>query len=85
VIGELALGGLAAEPRELLGSLPLAVRAQDDEVLRLIDDRCLAGRGVGWVDAQLLAAALLSRARVWSLDHCLAAAARDLGLDGGAP
>ncbi|NHZ73828.1 MAG: PIN domain-containing protein [Nitrospirae bacterium] len=82
VIGELALGQLAqrVEILELLGNLPTAKLATHDEVLSMIDKRDLASSGIGWVDAHLLASALLSDAPLWSLDRRLAAAATRLEL-----
>jgi hypothetical protein len=41
-------------------------------------DRRLIRRGIGWIDAHLLASALVSSARLWSADRHLAAAAADL-------
>ncbi len=82
VIGELALGqlGQRVEILELLGNLPTAKHATHDEVLSMIDERDLAGSGIGWVDAHLLASALLSDAPLWTLDRRLAAAATRLEL-----
>jgi predicted nucleic acid-binding protein len=54
--------------------------ADHREVLRLIEDRKLYGRGIGWVDAHLLASALLSRCRLWTLDRRLALAAASLDI-----
>jgi predicted nucleic acid-binding protein len=51
-----------------------------DEVLALIVRRRLSGRGIGWIDAHLLASAIVERAPLWTLDRRLAAVARDLGL-----
>ncbi len=84
VIGELACGGLRRrdETLALLKALPVAATADDRETLALIDRRDLHGRGLGWIDAQLLAAALLTGCRLWTRDHALARAAADLGLDG---
>jgi hypothetical protein len=82
VIGEIALG-LASQRHdtlEWLGHLPSAEVATHDEVLSMIDSRRLAGAGIGWVDAHLLASALLTDAPLWSLDRKLAAAARLLDL-----
>jgi predicted nucleic acid-binding protein len=58
----------------------VAASATDVEVLRLIEDRRLWGRGLGWIDAHLLAAALVSHCRLWTLDKRLASAASELGL-----
>jgi len=80
VIGEIALGQLKQREHilELLGNLPSGAVATHDEVLSMIDGRDLPGSGIGWVDAHLLASALLSDAALWSLDHRLTAAAKRL-------
>jgi predicted nucleic acid-binding protein len=73
VIGELACGNLKQRKHILknLQALPLAVSATDEEVLRLIEDSRLWGRGIGWVDGHLLASALLSNCPLWTLDRRL--------------
>lgn len=82
VAGELACGNLKNRAALLsdLAALPAAARATDAEVMRLVDDRRLWGRGLGWTDMHLLAAALISRCRLWTLDKRLASAASELGL-----
>jgi len=64
----------------LLQALPKAVKASDGEVLALIERRRLMGRGNGWVDAHLVASALLSGAQFWTRDRRLQAVANDLAL-----
>lgn len=81
VLGELVLGGLAAEPRALLQSLPRVQQASNDEVFALVGAHRLAGRGIGWVDAHLLASARLSEVALWTRDTRLASVAADLGLE----
>jgi hypothetical protein len=51
-----------------------------DEVLGFVRRRRLARRGIGWVDAHLLASALASGGALWSVDGDLSAAAADLGV-----
>jgi predicted nucleic acid-binding protein len=82
VIGEIALGHLKRrrEILALLQDLPQATVADHEEVLRLIERRNLAGRGLGWVDAHLLAAAALDGLGLWTLDRWLAATAAGLAL-----
>ncbi|MGH7520301.1 MAG: hypothetical protein ACREMI_03385 [Gemmatimonadales bacterium] len=46
----------------------------------LIDRAPLWERGIGWVDAHLLASARLDRLRLWTLDRRLARVAQDLGI-----
>ncbi len=57
IIGELALGHLPDRVAflGLLQSLPMVMRASDAEVLRLIERQSLAGAGIGYVEAHLLA------------------------------
>lgn len=83
VIGELACGNLAnrAEVLRLLAALPQAPRAADAEVLAFVEGRRLEGRGLGYIDVHLLAAALLAGSvPLWTLDRRLASAARELGV-----
>lgn len=80
--GELACGNLKDRPAVLfsLAALPQATLARHEEVLHLIEDRRLFGRGLGWIDAHLVASALISNCGFWTLDVRLAKAAKDLGL-----
>ena len=81
VIGELACGELRnrGEVLDLLAALPLAAVATDDEALRLIDDRRLMGKGLGYIDVHLLAAAMLTEAtQLWTTDKRLQAIAAQL-------
>ena len=82
VTGELACGNLKNRAAVLsdVHALPTAKFASNFEVLQLIDGRRLWGRGLGWIDAHLLASALLSRCRLWTLDKKLGRAATELGL-----
>ncbi len=82
VIGELACGRLSDRATILghLRALPSTPVADVDEALTLIERRSLMGRGIGWVDVQLLASALLAGVRVWTLDRRLAVVAAELGV-----
>ena len=82
VVGELACGNLAkrVEVLRLLRELPAVVSATDDEVLVFVERHRLMGAGIGWIDAHLLAAAALTRTKLWSLDAKLTRAARRLDL-----
>lgn len=83
VTGELALGQLSrrSEILGLLRNLPQAKAATDAEVLTLIDNDQLFGLGIGYVDAHLLAATILTTgARLWTRDRRLAAVAAQQGL-----
>lgn len=74
IAGELACGNLRkrSEILRLLALLPQARVAEHAEVLRLLDGRRLHGRGIGWLDAHLLASAILSGTPLWTLDRRLA-------------
>jgi len=82
VIGELALGSLAQRERflHLMDDLPKTRPATDDEVRTFIEARALAGLGIGYVDAHLLAAAKLNGVPLWTRDKRLDAVAGKLGL-----
>jgi len=73
VIGELACGNLRSRKAFLggLAELEEAVPATHEETLLLIESRKLWGRGIGWLDAHLLASSLLSRCFFWTLDERL--------------
>ena len=82
VIGELACGNLRnrVEVLDLLGALPSAPTATHNEVLFMIGDRVLSGRGLGWIDVHLLAAALLANCHLWTHDRSLEVAATEMHL-----
>ena len=82
VLGELACGSLAKRQTilGLLRALPAAVSADHEEVLDLLENERLHGRGIGWIDAHLVASARLSNAGIWTLDRPLARIALELGL-----
>ncbi len=82
VVGELSLGCLAQrhEVIGLLGGLPQATVATDEEVMTLINRHQLYGLGIGYVDVQLLAATQLTPdAALWTADRRLVAAASRVG------
>jgi predicted nucleic acid-binding protein len=82
VEGELACGSLRnrREILRLLERLPLASVAQHGEVLTLIERVKLYALGIGWIDAHLLASAMLSRGLLWSHDRRLEAVASRLNV-----
>lgn len=83
VIGELALGSLRQREiiLETLSELPGAAVATDLEVLGFISHHALFGRGIGYVDAHLLAATRLTGgARLWTRDARLHRVAEAMGM-----
>jgi predicted nucleic acid-binding protein len=82
ISGELACGNLGNRAAILadMGRLPAAALASNSEVLKLIEDRRLWGRGLGWVDVHLLASSLLCGCALWTLDKRLAVTASQLGV-----
>jgi predicted nucleic acid-binding protein len=81
IIGELVLGGLSAREEALIGRLPQAEMVPHADVLGLVRGRRLTRRGIGWVDAHLLASTLTSSAVLWSVDADLKAAAAGMKVD----
>ena len=81
VIGELACGNLRnrAEVLGLLQSLPRLAAATEEEVLFFIEKQRLTGRGIGYIDAHLLASTAMNGARIWTKDKRLKAIAEEKG------
>lgn len=83
VVGELACGNLKNRKAilSLLQDLPAAPVATDEEVLFFIERRGLMGKGIGYVDAHLLAAiSMTGTGRLWTRDKRLAGVAGAIGL-----
>ncbi len=79
VIGELVLGGISQAKLAMFGQLHRCRSASHDEVMHLIVERRLAGRGLGYVDSHLLAAAIINHLQLWTLDKALQQAAHECG------
>lgn len=86
VVGELACGNLAnrANMLYLLRSQPQIPVASDDEVLFFIEKHGIAGKGIGYIDMHLLAAAALVDVKIWTHDRRLREVAALLGLSAAA-
>ncbi len=82
IFGELACGRLKnrKEIISLLQALPDATMAEIDEILEFIEHQKLIGVGIGLVDVQLLASALLTKVLLWTADRNLRAAAARLNI-----
>jgi hypothetical protein len=80
VYGELLIGDRGGR-RELLSDYALmhqAPIASHREIVQFVRERRLHGRGIGWVDAHLLASALIGNLALWTTDPRLAALASEL-------
>jgi predicted nucleic acid-binding protein len=82
VYGELLIGDRGGR-KELLANyqrIDQAPTVPHAEVFAFVRDRNLNGRGIGWIDAHLLASALVGRLRLWTADLPLVAVATELGI-----
>jgi predicted nucleic acid-binding protein len=83
IVGELAVGDLRPRDAVLDGlqKLRRVVVADDDEILRLVEQERLFGLGLGYIDVHLLASALLTpETFLWTRDKGLSAVAERLSL-----
>ena len=81
VVGELACGRIARrhEVLDLVSALPASVVATDEETLHFIERHRLMGKGIGYIDAHLLASVMMTEAaRLWTRDKRLGAIAAKL-------
>lgn len=87
VYGELLIGDRGGRTR-LLASYERIWQAAvvpHQEVAAFVRHRRLSGRGIGWIDAHLLASALVSRLQLWTADSPLRALAKQFGVAYDAP
>lgn len=85
VIGEIGMGSIARRTEILaaLARLRPATTAGLGEVMELVERHRLFGTGLGFIDAHLLAAALLTpETKLWTRDRRLRAAAERLEVAG---
>jgi predicted nucleic acid-binding protein len=83
VVGELALGPLPDRRKVLayLDHLPQLWPAQQSEVRQMVEARSLHNRGIGLIDAHLIAATLIETGtRLWTRDESLRRVAHRLGI-----
>ncbi|WP_349270984.1 ribonuclease VapC [Mycolicibacterium parafortuitum] len=83
VVEELALGSIARRNvvLDLLANLWQFPTARHDEILYLVEQRQLWGRGLSAVDAHLMAAvSMVEGARLWTRDKRLKAASTEVGV-----
>jgi len=80
VYGELLIGDKGGRMRlltdyEQMHQAPVVLHGDGVAFVR---DRRLHGRGIGWIDAHLLASALVGRLKLWTIDPALATVAKEL-------
>jgi len=82
IIGELACGGIKnrKEFLSLLSDLPTSPVVTQEEYLHFVESNELMGKGIGFVDAHLLASTRLYRTTLWTADKHLQKVARNLKL-----
>ena len=83
IIGELVCGNLNNR-KEILGllqALPMAFEIDFEEYLYFVEEHNLFGKGIGYIDIQLLASAKLSQTSLWTLDKRLKAIAVEFGIN----
>ena len=86
VLGELAMGSIRQRQAVIsaLKGLPQVNCASDGEVMALVERAALYGKGLGWVDAHLLAAIMLTPGtRLWTHDRRLKDAVNGLKPEAG--
>lgn len=73
IIGELACGNIInrTEILTLLRALPCLDTVLESEVLTLLEGHQLYGRGLGYIDVHLIAAALINNVKIWTRDKSL--------------
>jgi len=82
VYGELLIGDRRSRSHLLanLEIIPSAPTVPHPEVVSFVRARRLQGRGIGWVDAHLLASTLVAGALLWTADTRLAEIAAETGV-----
>jgi len=82
IYGELLIGDVGGRTRlladyEQMHQAPLVPHG---DVVAFVRDRRLHGRGIGWIDAHLLASSLVGRLKLWTTDPRLMTLASELGV-----
>jgi predicted nucleic acid-binding protein len=82
VYGELLIGDRGARSK-LLADYKLmnqATLVANLEVVEFVRHHKINGLGIGWIDAHLLASAIVAGSRLWTADRPLAAIAQGIGV-----
>jgi predicted nucleic acid-binding protein len=88
IVAELAMGSLKQRTVQLkaLDDLPAVPVARLDEVRRMIEAHCLYCRGIGLIDAHLIASCLIHPPTLlWTMDKNLSKVAEGLGISANLP
>lgn len=82
VYGELLIGDRGAREKLLAEYKVMrqAVLVANPEVVEFVRHHKIKGRGIGWIDAHLLASAIVASSSLWTADRPLAAVAQDIGV-----
>ncbi|NQU40612.1 MAG: PIN domain-containing protein [Lentisphaerae bacterium] len=83
VLGELACGNLSnrKEIIALLHALPHATKVEEDEILLFIERHRLMGRGIGLIDAHILASCCIDSCLLWTRDKRLQIMAKEMNIE----
>jgi len=82
VYGELLIGDRGARTK-LLAEYKMMRQASlvaNSEVVEFVKHHKINGRGIGWIDAHLLASVIVASSRIWTADRPLADVAQDFGV-----
>jgi predicted nucleic acid-binding protein len=82
IYGELMIGDRGGRPKFLAAyaAIQQVPQVPHTDVVELVKHRKLHGRGIGWIDAHLLASALVAATQLWTADVALAGVADSLGV-----
>jgi predicted nucleic acid-binding protein len=81
VYGELLIGDVGGRAAVLAGyaEMEFAALVPHEEIVAFVRRHKLHGRGIGWIDAHLLASALVAGSVLWTADARVAKVAAELG------
>ena len=79
IYGELLIGDRGGRKNllALYEQMRQAIIVPRREVVALVRSRRLHGRGVGWIDVHLLAAAIVTRSQLWTADRRFGAVVKE--------
>lgn len=82
VFGELLIGDRGGRAKFLsaYAQIEQASVVPHLEVVTFVRSRRLSGRGIDWIDAHLLASAVVGGFQLWTADSSLEGAAQDVGV-----